>query len=219
MLNRIIRFALEQRLLVAMLSVGLLFSGLWAFDRLPIDAFPDTSPILVQVNTVAPALGPQDIEMQVTYPIEQALGGLPRLARGAVAFEVRPLGRHLRVRRRRRCASGDAARARKTGHGRFARNARSAKAPTRPDRHRLGRSVSLHREQRSRRRGQAALRPDRAAHDAPLAHQEPASHRGGRGRGQHLGRLRKAVPCAVRPLEAGEIRPYAQRCHRFASHE
>src|ERR687895_438332 len=46
---------------------------------LDIDAFPDTTPVQVQVNTVAPALGPEEVETQITFPIEQALGGLPRL--------------------------------------------------------------------------------------------------------------------------------------------
>ena len=88
MLNRVISLALEQRLLVALLAIGLLVSGLWSLDRLPIDAFPDTSPILVQVNTVAPALGPQDIELQITTPLEQVLGGLPGLN------EVRSLSKY-----------------------------------------------------------------------------------------------------------------------------
>lgn len=46
---------------------------------LPIDAFPDTTPVQVQVNTVAPALGPEEIEQQITAPLEQAVSGLPGL--------------------------------------------------------------------------------------------------------------------------------------------
>ena len=46
---------------------------------LPIDAFPDTSPVMVQVNTMVPALGPEEIEVQITYPIEQVISGLPGL--------------------------------------------------------------------------------------------------------------------------------------------
>src|SRR5205085_2075237 len=46
---------------------------------LDIDAFPDTTPVQVQVNVTAPALGPEEVEQQITFPIEQALGGLPRL--------------------------------------------------------------------------------------------------------------------------------------------
>ena len=47
--------------------------------HLDIDAFPDTTPVQVQINTVAPALGPEEVEQQITFPIEQALGGLPGL--------------------------------------------------------------------------------------------------------------------------------------------
>src|SRR6185295_17510897 len=43
------------------------------------DAFPDTTPVQVQINTVAPALGPDEIESQITYPIEQEISGLPGL--------------------------------------------------------------------------------------------------------------------------------------------
>jgi cobalt-zinc-cadmium resistance protein CzcA len=53
--------------------------GRLAFRRLPIDAFPDTTPVQVQVNTVAPALAPLEIERQITIPVEQAISGLPGL--------------------------------------------------------------------------------------------------------------------------------------------
>ena len=54
-------------------------TGGYALSQLDIDAFPDTTPVMVQVNTVAPALGPEEIERQITYPIEQSLSGLPAL--------------------------------------------------------------------------------------------------------------------------------------------
>ena len=50
-----------------------------ALARLPIDAFPDTTPVQVQVNTNAPSLSPVEIEQQITFPVEQAIGGLPGL--------------------------------------------------------------------------------------------------------------------------------------------
>src|SRR5207245_3827697 len=52
---------------------------MWSLRYLDIDAFPDTTPVQVQINTVAPALGPEEVERQITFPIEQAIGGLPRL--------------------------------------------------------------------------------------------------------------------------------------------
>jgi cobalt-zinc-cadmium resistance protein CzcA len=53
--------------------------GALALAHLDIDAFPDTTPVQVQINTVAPALGPDEVETQITMPIEQRIGGLPRL--------------------------------------------------------------------------------------------------------------------------------------------
>src|SRR5437016_2542706 len=54
-------------------------AGAISLQHLGIDAFPDTTPVQVQVNTVAPALGPEEVEQQITFPVEQVLGGLPRL--------------------------------------------------------------------------------------------------------------------------------------------
>ena len=48
--------------------------------NLPVDAFPDTTPVQIQINTVAPALNPEEAEQQITMPIEQAVSGLPGLA-------------------------------------------------------------------------------------------------------------------------------------------
>ncbi|WP_437734858.1 efflux RND transporter permease subunit [Sorangium sp. So ce1335] len=87
MLNAVITWSLRHRLLVILASIGLSLAGLLAFRRLPIDAFPDTTPVQVQINTVAPALSPVEIERQITAPVEQAISGLPRLE------EVRSLSR------------------------------------------------------------------------------------------------------------------------------
>jgi cobalt-zinc-cadmium resistance protein CzcA len=79
MLNRIIIWSLEHRTLVIIFSLALLISGLYSFYKLPIDAFPDTTPVQVQINTVVPVLSPEEIEQVVTYPVEQAISGLPKL--------------------------------------------------------------------------------------------------------------------------------------------
>ena len=47
---------------------------------LPIDAFPDTTPVQVQINTWCRLLGPEEIEVQITFPIEQVISGLPGLS-------------------------------------------------------------------------------------------------------------------------------------------
>jgi cobalt-zinc-cadmium resistance protein CzcA len=54
-------------------------AGGWSLARLPVDAFPDTTPVQVQINTTAPALGPEEIEKQLTMPVELAVSGLPHL--------------------------------------------------------------------------------------------------------------------------------------------
>ena len=79
MLNRIIGWSLAHRLAVIAGALLLAAVGSLSLARLPIDAFPDTTPVQVQVNTVAAALGPSEIESQVTVPVERAIGGLPGL--------------------------------------------------------------------------------------------------------------------------------------------
>ena len=54
-------------------------AGVVSLRRLNIDAFPDTTPVQVQINTVAPALVPEEVERQITFPIELAISGMPGL--------------------------------------------------------------------------------------------------------------------------------------------
>lgn len=77
MIERLIRAALEQRLLVLLAVLGLIVGGAAAFRHLPIDAFPDVTPVQVQVITRAPSLAPPEIERLVTFPLEIELTNLP----------------------------------------------------------------------------------------------------------------------------------------------
>lgn len=79
MVERLTRAALERRFLVLCLFLCVAGAGVWTLTQLPVDAFPDTSNIQVQINTVAPALNGEEIEQQITQPVELALGGLPGL--------------------------------------------------------------------------------------------------------------------------------------------
>lgn len=79
MLNWIIDFSLRNRLLVILGALAFGVLGVFALRNLDIDAFPDTTPVQVQVNVTAPSLTPNDVETQITARIEQALGGMPRL--------------------------------------------------------------------------------------------------------------------------------------------
>jgi len=78
-MHRLIDFSLRSRLLVLALAVLVMGAGWFSYQRLPVDAFPDVSPSLVQVFTVTEGLAPEEIEQYVTYPIEAAMNGLPRL--------------------------------------------------------------------------------------------------------------------------------------------
>ncbi len=77
MIERLIRTALEQRFIVLLAVFGLIVSGVVAFRHLPIDAFPDVTPVQVQVITRAPSLAPSEIERLVTFPLEIELTNLP----------------------------------------------------------------------------------------------------------------------------------------------
>ncbi len=79
MLNWIITFSLKNRLLVCILAAGLVVIGGRSLSILPIDAFPDTTPVQVQINTTAASLNPQETEAQITVPVELAISGLPGL--------------------------------------------------------------------------------------------------------------------------------------------
>lgn len=76
-MNRLMTFALKQRLFIIGGVLTLVAAGLFALTRVPFDAFPDLTGTRVEVITVAPGLAPDEVERLVTYPIESALMGLP----------------------------------------------------------------------------------------------------------------------------------------------
>ncbi|MGA4645039.1 efflux RND transporter permease subunit [Limisphaera sp. 4302-co] len=78
-MGRLIEWSLRNRLLVCLLAGVWVVAGVNALWRLPVDAFPDTTPVQVQINTAAPGLNAVEVEQQVTLPVELALGGLPGL--------------------------------------------------------------------------------------------------------------------------------------------
>src|SRR5262245_7597540 len=79
MLERLIRFAIEHRMLIVLLTLAAAGLGVYTLQRLPIDAVPDITNKQVQINTLAAALSPVEMEKQVTFPIETALAGIPGL--------------------------------------------------------------------------------------------------------------------------------------------
>ncbi len=79
MLERFIDLVFRNRLLVVIGFVLVSALGGWRMYHTAVDAFPDTTPIQVQVNAVAPSLNPTEIEQQLTLPLELAISGLPGL--------------------------------------------------------------------------------------------------------------------------------------------
>lgn len=78
MFNRLISAALSQRVLVLLLVAMLVGGGLFAWQKLPIDAFPDVSGTQVKVIIKAPGMTPEEVETRITAPIEQELLGIPQ---------------------------------------------------------------------------------------------------------------------------------------------
>ncbi len=78
-MNKLIDFVLKNRLLMIVLAALIIAGGYYSYQKLPIDAFPDVSPNLVQVFTVTEGLAPEEVEKYVTYPVEVAMNGLPNL--------------------------------------------------------------------------------------------------------------------------------------------
>jgi heavy metal efflux system protein len=81
MLNRLVSFALNQPLLVILLTVLFTAAGIAAFRALPVEAFPDVTDTQVQVITLYPGRAAEEVEKQVTMPLEIGLSGIPHSIR------------------------------------------------------------------------------------------------------------------------------------------
>ena len=79
MLERIIGFSLTQRWLVLATTAGIAVLGAYNYERLPIDAVPDITNVQIMINTEVPGFTPLETEQRITFPIENALAGLPQL--------------------------------------------------------------------------------------------------------------------------------------------
>lgn len=88
MIERILNFSIAHRWLVLVVTLGAGIFGAYNYQRLPIDAVPDITNVQVQVNSEAPGFSPMEAEQRITFPIETALAGLPRLQ------ETRSLSRY-----------------------------------------------------------------------------------------------------------------------------
>jgi heavy metal efflux system protein len=79
MIHRIVQFALQQRFLVLMMTVLIIVTGAVSFQRMPVDAYPDLSPPMVELITQWPGHAAEEVERLTTLPLELAMNGTPHL--------------------------------------------------------------------------------------------------------------------------------------------
>src|ERR1700704_5893115 len=78
-MKHVLAFSIRCRWLVLLLTLAAAISGIWPLNKLPIDPQQDVTNVQIQINAVAPALSPIEVEKQVTFPIETVLAGTPGL--------------------------------------------------------------------------------------------------------------------------------------------
>src|SRR6476646_812070 len=81
MTDNFIAFFYRERLLVAVVSMLIVAGGILALRRLNVDAFPDVTPVQVEIDTEAEGLAPEEIEQQITFPIENEMNGIAGVTR------------------------------------------------------------------------------------------------------------------------------------------
>src|SRR6478752_4504338 len=79
MIAQLLRYALRQRFITVVLGIILIGSGIYSFEELKIEAYPDISDTQVTIITQLPGLAAEEMEQQVTVPIERALNSVPRV--------------------------------------------------------------------------------------------------------------------------------------------
>jgi len=77
MIHRIVQLALQQRFLVLMLTILVIVAGAWSFQQMPVDAYPDLSPPMVELITQWPGHAAEEVERLTTLPLELAMNGSP----------------------------------------------------------------------------------------------------------------------------------------------
>jgi cobalt-zinc-cadmium resistance protein CzcA len=79
LMNRIVTSSLRQPFLVVLMTLVLIGAGTRSLDRLPVDAYPDLSPPLVEIVTQWPGHAAEEVERLITVPVEKAMNGIPRM--------------------------------------------------------------------------------------------------------------------------------------------
>jgi cobalt-zinc-cadmium resistance protein CzcA len=79
MIDKLVQFSIKHRWLVLVAALALSALGVYNYGRLPIDAVPDITNVQVQVNSSTPGYSPLEAEERVTFPIETAMSGIPKV--------------------------------------------------------------------------------------------------------------------------------------------
>lgn len=79
-MRHLVNWVLKSQLLIIVVMLGVMGAGYYSYRSLPVDAFPDVSPALVQIFVETEGLAPQEVEKYVTYPVEAVMNGLPNLS-------------------------------------------------------------------------------------------------------------------------------------------
>src|SRR5258707_14357130 len=81
MTDNLIAFFYRERLLVALVALLIATGGIFALYRLNVDAFPDVTPVQVEIDTDSQGLAPQEVEQLITFPIENEMNGISGVVR------------------------------------------------------------------------------------------------------------------------------------------
>ncbi|MEP6789532.1 MAG: efflux RND transporter permease subunit, partial [Acidobacteriota bacterium] len=81
MTDNVIAYFYRERLVVTVASIIIVAGGIFALTKLNVDAFPDVTPVQVEIDTDAQGLAPQEVEQLVTFPIENVMNGIPGVTR------------------------------------------------------------------------------------------------------------------------------------------
>ena len=79
MIDKIISFSINNKLIILLLVLGLIAWGSYSATQLPVDAVPDITDNQVQVITITPALAAQEVERLITFPVETTMATIPNL--------------------------------------------------------------------------------------------------------------------------------------------
>ena len=102
MIDRIVSFALSQRFMVLVAMIALGIWGVVSFQNLPIDAYPDLAPPRVQIVSQWPGHAAEEVERQITIPLETEMNGIPKLDALRASTQKRPRAANTEVQREAR---------------------------------------------------------------------------------------------------------------------